>query len=151
MSETTEKSKSSKLSLSRPGKLELKKTVESGAVRQNFSHGRSKMVQVERKTKRTFALDSGGRMAEVKARKTAEAFEEVIEEVAVEAPPPLPPSVDEEKSARTLTKEEKAARQRALEEAKKYEDERKVVAERDAARREAVKAAAEAEVAAEDE
>ena len=149
MSETTEKSKSSKLSLSRPGKLELKKTVESGAVRQNFSHGRSKMVQVERKTKRTFALDSGGRMAEVKARKTAEAFEEVIEEVAVEAPPPLPPSVDEEKSARTLTEEEKAARQRALEEAKKYEDERKEAAERDAARREAVKTAAEAEVAAE--
>jgi translation initiation factor IF-2 len=151
MSETTEKSKSSKLSLSRPGKLELKKTVESGAVRQNFSHGRSKMVQVERKTKRTFALDSGGRMAEVKARKTAEAFEEVIEEVAVEAPPPLPPSVDEEKSGRSLTDEEKAARQRALEEAKKYEDERKEVAERDAARREAEKAAAEAEVAAEDE
>ena len=149
MSETTEKSKSSKLSLSRPGKLELKKTVESGAVRQNFSHGRSKMVQVERKTKRTFALDSGGRMAEVKARKTAEAFEEVIEKVAVEAPPPLPQSVDEEKSARTLTKEEKAARQRALEEAKKYEDERKEAAERDAARREAVKTAAEAEVAAE--
>ena len=149
MSETTEKSKSSKLSLSRPGKLELKKTVESGAVRQNFSHGRSKMVQVERKTKRTFALDSGGRMAEVKARKTAEAFEEVIEDVAVEAPPPLPSSVDEEKSARTLTKEEKAARQRALEEAKKYEDERKEAAERDAARREAVKTAAEAEVAAE--
>ena len=151
MSETTEKSKSSKLSLSRPGKLELKKTVESGAVRQNFSHGRSKMVQVERKTKRTFALDSGGRMAEVKARKTTEAFEEVIEEVAVEAPPPLPPSVDEEKSVRTLTEEEKAARQRALEEAKKYEDERKEVAERDAARREAEMAAAEAEVAAEDE
>ena len=151
MSETTEKSKSSKLSLSRPGKLELKKTVESGAVRQNFSHGRSKMVQVERKTKRTFALDSGGRMAEVKARKTAEAFEEVIEEVAVEAPPSLPPSVDEEKSTRTLTEEEKAARQRALEEAKKYEDERKEAAERDAARREAVRAAAEAEVATEDE
>jgi len=151
MSKTTEKSKSSKLSLSRPGKLELKKTVESGAVRQNFSHGRSKMVQVERKTKRTFALDSGGRMAEVKARKTAEAFEEVIEEVAVEAPPPLPPSVDEEKSGRSLTDEEKAARQRALEEAKKYEDERKEVAERDTARREAEKVAAEAEVAAEDE
>ena len=63
MSETTEKGKSAKLSLSRPGKLELKKTVESGAVRQSFSHGRSKMVQVERKTKRTFALDSGGHMA----------------------------------------------------------------------------------------
>ena len=96
MSEITEKRKSSKLSLSRPGKLELKKTIESGAVRQNFSHGRSKMVQVERKTKRTFALDSGGHMAEVKVPRTAEAFEEVSEEVAVEAPPPPTPSAAEE-------------------------------------------------------
>ena len=149
MSETTEKSKSSKLSLSRPGKLELKKTVESGAVRQNFSHGRSKMVQVERKTKRTFALDSGGHMAEVKAPKIAEVVEEVAEEVTVEAPPP--PSIDEENLVRSLTEEEKAARQRALEEAKKYEEERREVAERDAARREAVKVAEEAEVALEAE
>ena len=148
MSETTEKSKSSKLSLSRPGKLELKKTVESGAVRQNFSHGRSKMVQVERKTKRTFALDSGGHMAEVKLSRASEAPQEAVEEVAVEAPPPPPPSGDEEKTARTLTEEEKAARQRALEEAKKYEEERKETAERDAARREALKAAEEAEAAA---
>ena len=66
MSETTEETKKSKLSLSKPGKLELKKTIESGQVRQNFSHGRSKMVQVERRTKRTFALDSGGHMSEVK-------------------------------------------------------------------------------------
>ena len=70
MSENTEKSKSSKLSLSRPGKLELKKTVESGAVRQSFSHGRSKMVQVERKTKRTFALDSGGHMRRLKRQRS---------------------------------------------------------------------------------
>ncbi|MBT5513461.1 MAG: IF-2-associated domain-containing protein, partial [Rhodospirillaceae bacterium] len=67
MTETTEKNKGSKLSLARPGKLELKKTVGSGSVRQSFSHGRSKMVAVERKTKRTFAIDSGGHMAEVKA------------------------------------------------------------------------------------
>ena len=66
MSETKEERKKSKLSLSKPGTLELKKTVESGQVRQNFSHGRSKMVQVERRTKRTFALDSGGKMSEIK-------------------------------------------------------------------------------------
>jgi translation initiation factor IF-2 len=51
--------------LARPGKLELKKTVETGQVRQSFSHGRSKMVTVEVRKKRTFATDTGGRMAEV--------------------------------------------------------------------------------------
>jgi len=148
MSETTEKNKSAKLSLARPGKLELKKTIESGAVRQSFSHGRSKMVQVERKTKRTFALDSGGRMAEVKAPLPTEE----IEAFGPDEPEPLPapPPVVDEKPARTLTEEEKAARQRALEEAKVYDEERKEAAERDAQAREsaATEAAAEAEVAA---
>ena len=48
-----EKTSKKKLSLSRPGKLELQKTVEGGQVRQNFSHGRSKVVTVEVKKKRT--------------------------------------------------------------------------------------------------
>ena len=39
------------LTLSR-GKLELKKPVETQQVRQSFSHGRSKTVQVEVKKKR---------------------------------------------------------------------------------------------------
>ena len=55
-----------KLSLSQPGKLELKKTVEGGLVRQSFSHGRSKVVTVEVKKKRTFEPGNGGGMAEVK-------------------------------------------------------------------------------------
>ena len=45
--EAKEKGKKKPLSLSRPGKLELKKTVETGQVRQSFSHGRSKVVAVE--------------------------------------------------------------------------------------------------------
>ncbi|MEE8622436.1 MAG: translation initiation factor IF-2 associated domain-containing protein, partial [Alphaproteobacteria bacterium] len=53
-----------RLGLSRPGKLEIRKTVESGQVRQNFSHGRSKMVAVEIRKKRTYAPDAGGAMAE---------------------------------------------------------------------------------------
>lgn len=39
--------KKKKLSLSRPGKLELNKTVDAGQVRQSFSHGRTKAVAVE--------------------------------------------------------------------------------------------------------
>ena len=65
---TTNESKTRKpLKLSRPGKLELKKTVETGQVRQSFSHGRSKAVMVEVKRSRTFQRGASGRMAEVKA------------------------------------------------------------------------------------
>ena len=71
MAETTEIKEEGKekgtLSLSRPGTLELKTTVEGGQVRQKFSHGRSKVVAVEVRKKRTFALDSGGQMAEVRS------------------------------------------------------------------------------------
>lgn len=45
------------LKLNRPGKLELKKTVDAGQVRQSFPHGRSKTVAVEVKKKRTYARD----------------------------------------------------------------------------------------------
>ena len=62
MTEKKEQSKGKKMGLSSPGKLELKKTVETGQVRQSFSHGRSKMVTVEVLKKRTFAPDSGGHM-----------------------------------------------------------------------------------------
>ncbi len=60
MTDTTER-EPTKLSL-RPGKLELKKTVETGKVRQSFSHGRSKTVTVEVKRKRTFTPDQGGKL-----------------------------------------------------------------------------------------
>ena len=65
MAETEEQKKGKKLGLSRPGKLELKKTVATGQVRQNFSHGRSRMVKVEVRKKRTYAPDAGGHMAEI--------------------------------------------------------------------------------------
>src|SRR3546814_2394308 len=56
------------LKLSRPGKLQLKKTVETGQVRQSFSHGRPKAVTVEVKRSRTFERGSSGRMTEVTER-----------------------------------------------------------------------------------
>src|SRR5260370_36357805 len=52
------------LSLSR-GKLELRKTVDAGQVKQTFPHGRSKTVAVEVKRKRTYAPGAGGKMTEV--------------------------------------------------------------------------------------
>jgi len=66
MAETKQDEEKKPLTLTRPARLELKKTVESGVVKQSFSHGRSKTVAVEVKKKRTFRRGESGRMAEVK-------------------------------------------------------------------------------------
>ena len=124
MSETTMTDKEKKkkpLELNRPGRLELRKTVETGQVRQSFSHGRSKAVTVEVKRKRTFAPGESGRMTEVVAppcvpelttEGTAEATSEFSPETAAELVP-------------TLTEAERAVRLRALETAKQEEDQRR--------------------------
>jgi translation initiation factor IF-2 len=54
------------LTMARPNRLELTKTVESGKVKQNFQHGRSKTVTVEVRKTRTFTSNDGGRMVEMK-------------------------------------------------------------------------------------
>ncbi len=59
MAETKETENKKPLSLARPGRLELKKTVDAGIVKQSFSHGRTKQVSVEVKRKRTFTRGSG--------------------------------------------------------------------------------------------
>ena len=61
MTTSEEKEKKKPLSL-RPGTLSIKKTVETGQVRQSFSHGRSKTVTVEVKRSRTF--EAGARSEE---------------------------------------------------------------------------------------
>ncbi|MGE0256365.1 MAG: translation initiation factor IF-2 [Alphaproteobacteria bacterium] len=110
---TTEKGDKQPLKLSTPGRLELRKTVEGGLVKQSFSHGRSKTVAVEVKKKRTFRQDSGGKMQEVREQIPA----------PDDAPPPPPEPVEDEprveaKPPRTLTEQERAARQRAVEAAR---------------------------------
>lgn len=45
------------------GRLELGKTVDAGSVRQSFSHGRSKTVQVEVVKKRVLTPPGGSRPA----------------------------------------------------------------------------------------
>ena len=73
MSETKDQG-GKKLTLGKPGKLELNKTVEAGQVKQSFSHGRSKTVTVEVKRKRTFERGDSGDMKVVKhGAKAAEA------------------------------------------------------------------------------
>ena len=119
MDDNKDKNKN-KLSLSKPGKLEIRKTVEGGQVRQKFSHGRSKVVTVEVKKKRTFAPGSGGDMAEVKPTteidieesKVAEADEILSQTETVES--------DIEGG---LTEQERAVRASALEEALRKDEE----------------------------
>ncbi len=104
MTETTEKDRKKKLGLSRPGRLELRKTVETGQVRQSFSHGRSKSVTVEVKKKRRYARGEGGRMTEVTRSSTDAALETAARSL-------------ESMGSDGLTAEERAARQRAIQDA----------------------------------
>ncbi|GAB0118207.1 translation initiation factor IF-2 [Acidisoma sp. 7E03] len=52
MSDTKDQDGKARLSLRPSGRLELGRTVDAGSVRQSFSHGRSKVVQVEVRKKR---------------------------------------------------------------------------------------------------
>ncbi len=106
--------------LSRPRRLELKKTVETGQVRQSFAHGRSKMVTVEVRKKKTYARDERGRMAEV--RREAEAAAQKAAEAAAFSV--QSDGVPREGAAIGLTNKEKEARARALQDAIKMEEER---------------------------
>ena len=51
------KNNSKKLGLSSSGRLELKKTIEGGTVRQSFAHGRTKSVSVEVKKVRSYKVN----------------------------------------------------------------------------------------------
>jgi len=142
MTTSEEKEKKKPLSL-RPGKLSLKKTVETGQVRQSFSHGRSKVVTVEVKRSRTFEANAGGRMTEVtEARRAAEAaLGELTEKPAPEA----------EARVRNLTAGERATRAQALEQSRHDDEERALQEAAAEVRRQeeevAAKARAEAEAA----
>src|ERR1700748_1308888 len=94
------------------GKLELKKTVESGQVRQSFSHGRSKVVQVERKRKRQFEVGADGKGQEVKSS-PAQTLKSKAEEIFLK----------DAAAHGTLTDDEKAHRLKALQDAMKADEE----------------------------
>lgn len=90
--------------------LSLQRTVESGHVRQNFSHGRSKSVVVEKKKTRRL-----GGEAEPNTPAATETIERPTPPSRV--PPPSPqnqPNANERSAGRVLSNEERAARERAL-------------------------------------
>ena len=140
--QTEEKPAKKKLSLSRPGRLEIKKTVDAGQVRQSFSHGRTKAVAVEVRRKRTFAQSADGDMTEVKP--APEEFAAMPADLAPEAIEVDTVVADAEDGKRTqpreLTEQERAARARALVGLKEAETEQRAA---DEARRAIEKAAEE--------
>jgi translation initiation factor IF-2 len=109
------------LKVANPGKLQLTKTIESGKVKQNFTHGRSKTVTVEVRKTRTFAQGASGGMVEVKAQAPGAAH-------AI-----TPDFMGDDETLRHLTTEEKQARLKAL---KVAEEELKKATERATLRRE---------------
>ncbi len=117
------------LGLAKPGRLELNKTVETGQVKQNFSHGRSKMVTVEKKRKRTFVTDTAGDMSEVKKSLGLMPSESKEAEAAPAKPEPSvqAPVLKEPEAVNIskLTESEREARLRALETARHVADEAK--------------------------
>jgi translation initiation factor IF-2 len=91
-----------KLSLSGRGKLSLGKSVDKDQVKQSFSHGRSKTVQVERRRKRVGgpggpggAGDSGGLSAEERERRTRALKEGLKQQEAARAEAPEPSAAAE--------------------------------------------------------
>ena len=132
----------------RPGRLELKKTVDAGQVRQSFSHGRTKSVAVEVRRKRTFTQGAGGSMEEIKRQKPDQNFEKPS--VAIEIEPKSSETTDNEEGRspavlRTLTEKEAATRARALEGARTDESGANKILERTLEGAEARRAAAKAE------
>src|SRR5438132_12756960 len=140
MTNANEQEQKRPLTLASAGaRLELRKSVETGQVRQSFSHGRSKTVTVEVRKKRTI-----GPVAEPGRAEASPiiAREQVPVRPATEEPPRRPVMLP-----RALTAEEKAGRVRAVHDARKADDEarrRAALAEADRRRQEEEQAVEEA-------
>ena len=132
--------------------LGLKRTVETGKVKQSFSHGRSNTVVVEVKKRRIL-----GRPGEADA---APAAPEPAAPVAAPPPPPPPPPpapaapslLSRQEMQAKLLREAEEARMTALEDARRREERAKVASSEDEKRRveENRKAEEEARIAAEE-
>ena len=112
ITDMSEKEENEKADEQKPGKtLSLKRTVDSGQVHQNFSHGRTKSVQVERKRKRMVTPGSAG--ASSAATPASPSAVELVETKAPEVKEPT-----SENNLGGLSRQEQAARQAAVAEAK---------------------------------
>ncbi len=150
MSDTTEQEQKRPLTLTRTGgRLELRKGVETGQVRQSFSHGRSKTVTVEVRKKRAIGPGSAPEPGRAEAAPVV-----AREQAPLARPQPMEPARRPVVIPRALTAEERAGRVRAVQDAHKADEEarqRAAVAEANRLREEQERAVEEARRRAEEE
>jgi translation initiation factor IF-2 len=134
MSETNE-TENKTIRAGRKMTLNVRRTVESGHVRQSFSHGRSKSVLVEKKKRRAIGGGAAAPVAEEPRTKPAPpAPEAPPKRAAIEEAPARRPGV----VLRSLSEDEKGARLRALNEARQREAEERERAKKEAESRQIV-------------
>jgi translation initiation factor IF-2 len=115
--------------------LSLKPRVETGTVRQSFSHGRTKQVVVEKRGKRRVGGEGPGPETHAPEPVVAKAAAPAPAPAARPTPPPAPPRSNSGVVLRTLTEDERSARASALADAKLRDVEERRVAEEEAKRR----------------
>src|SRR5712671_992352 len=120
--------------LSVPSKtLTLKPRVETGTVRQSFSHGRTKQVVVEKRGKRRIPGEAAA--TETPAAEPAAKAAPAKAPLTRAATPSAPPRAGSGVVLRTLTEDERTARASALADAKIRDVEERRLAEEEAKRR----------------
>jgi translation initiation factor IF-2 len=120
--------------------LSLKPRTETGVVRQSFSHGRTKSVVVEKRTKRRLPGEASAATAAPAPVEVPETpVKPVVSASASRAPAPRSTTPSARGGSgvvlRTLTEDERSARASALAGAKVREEDERRVAEEEAARR----------------
>src|SRR5580692_9587351 len=115
--------------------LSLKPRVETGTVRQSFSHGRTKQVVVEKRGKRRVGGDGPATETHAPEPVVAKPAKPATPAPAARpAPPPASPRNNSGVVLRTLTEDERSARASALADAKIRDVEERRIAEEEAKR-----------------
>src|SRR4051812_15513351 len=115
--------------------LSLKPRVETGTVRQSFSHGRTKQVVVEKRGKRRVGGDAPATEAHAPEPVVAKAAAPAAKAPLSRPAAPAAPRSGSGVVLRTLTEDERSARASALADAKVREVEERRLAEEEAKRR----------------
>src|SRR5580692_2619220 len=115
--------------------LTLKPRVETGTVRQSFSHGRTKQVVVEKRGKRRLGGDAPAAETHAPEPPVAKAAAPAKAPIARAAPASAPPRSNSGVVLRTLTEDERSARASALADAKVRDVEERQRQEEEAKRR----------------
>jgi len=122
--------------LSVPAKtLTLKPRVETGTVKQSFSHGRTKQVVVEKRGKRRVGGEGGGPEPHAPEPAVAKAAPAPAKAPLARPAPPAPSRSNSGVVLRTLTEDERSARASALADARVRDLEERRLAEEEAKRR----------------